>query len=327
MSMNGYHGHFGRRGSVAWPALIVALIVSSTAGCAKVAQLKAMKSFKNANQAYQRQDYKNAASLYEDALRDNPDLSQAYFFLGNSYDNLWKPTKKGDAANDALIEKAADNYRKAAEKLTTDKPEDAKLRTLALQYLVASYGPDKLNDPSRAEPVVERMIKIDPSDLTNYVALARIYETAGNVDKAEDVLLRAKDVRPNDPSVYLQLASFYNRQNQFDKTIDALTERAAKEPTNPEALYTIATYYWDKSYRDARLNANQKKEYVQKGLEAIDHALQIKPDYMEALVYKNLLLRLQANLEKDPAKQQALIKQADQLRDKAEALRKQKVAG
>ena len=271
--------------------------------------------------------YKKAAELYEDALRDNPDLAQVYFYLGNSYDNLWKPTKKGDAANDALIEKAADNYRKAAEKLPTDKPEDAKLRTLSLQYLVASYGPDKLNDPKRAEPVVERMIKLDPSDLANYIALARIYETSGAVDKAEEVLQRAKEVRPNDPSVYLQLAAFYNRQNRFDKTIDALTQRAAKETTNPEAFYTIATYYWDKSYRDARLNANQKKEYVQKGLEAIDHALQIKPDYMEALVYKNLLLRLQANIERDPAKQQALIKQADQLRDKAETLRKQKAAG
>ena len=48
---------------------------------------------------------------------------------------------------------------------------------------------------------------------------------------------------------------------------------------------------------------------------------------MEALVYKNLLLRLQANLEKDPAKQQRLIKDADQLRDKAQELRKQKAAG
>jgi len=66
---------------------------------------------------------------------------------------------------------------------------------------------------------------------------------------------------------------------------------------------------------------------VQKGVQAVEHALQIKPDYMEALVYKNLLLRLEANLEKDPSKQQALIKQADQLRDKAQELRKQKAAG
>ena len=34
---------------------------------------------------------------------------------------------------------------------------------------------------------------------------------------------------------------------------------------------------------------------------------------MEAIAYKNLLLRLQANLEKDPKKQQALLKEADEL--------------
>ena len=125
----------------------------------------------------------------------------------------------------------------------------------------------------------------------------------------------------------MQLAGYYNRQGQFDKTIDALEERASKEPTNPEAFYTISTYYWDKAYRDFKLKENEKREFVQKGVEAVDHALQIKPDYMEALVYKNLLLRLEANLEKDPSKQQALIKQADQLRDKAQELRKQKAAG
>ena len=35
-------------------------------------------------------------------------------------------------------------------------------------------------------------------------------------------------------------------------------------------------------------------------------ALRLKPDYMEALVYKNLLIRILATLEPDPARQQAL---------------------
>ena len=48
---------------------------------------------------------------------------------------------------------------------------------------------------------------------------------------------------------------------------------------------------------------------------------------MEALVYKNLLLRLQANLEKDPAKQQQLLKDATALSEKANAMRKAKTAG
>ena len=301
---------------------------SLTAGCAKVGEIKAKKAFKAANQSYQAQDYKKAADNYEEAVAADPNLDAAYFFLGNSYDNLYKPSKKGDAANDALMEKAVANYQKAAEKLAaSSKPDDKKLGTLSLQYLVAAYGPDKLNDPAKAEPVVQKMIQLEPGEPSNYFALAKIYEDAGAYEEAEKVLQQAKQAKPTDPAVYMTLAGYYNRQGHFEKTIEALEERAAKEPNNPEAFYTIATYYWDEAYRDFKLKEAEKRAFVGKGVEAVDHALQIKPDYMEALVYKNLLLRLQANLEKDPAKQQQLIKDADKLRDKAQELRKQKAAG
>jgi tetratricopeptide (TPR) repeat protein len=302
--------------------------LTSTVGCAKVGEIKAKKAFKSANQAYQQQDYKKAGDLYEETVAADPNLNSAYFFLGNSYDNQYKPSKKGDAANDALLAKAVDNYQKAAEKLSTSsKADDKKLGTLSLQYLVAAYGPDKLNDPAKAEPVVQKMIQLEPGEPSNYFALAKIYEDAGAYEEAEKVLQQAKAAKPTDPAVYMTLAGYYNRQGHFDKTIEALEERAAKEPNNPEAFYTIATYYWDEAYRDFKLKEAEKRAFVGKGVEAVDHALQIKPDYMEALVYKNLLLRLQANLEKDPAKQQQLIKDADKLRDKAQELRKQKAAG
>ena len=106
----------------------------------------------------------------------------------------------------------------------------------------------------------------------------------------------------------MQLAGFYNSQGDFDKTIAAVTDRTKVEPNNPEAYQTLATYYWDKAYRDFRLNDKEKLQYVLSGLEAVDKAISIKSDYMEAIAYKNLLLRLQANLEKDPAKQQALLR-------------------
>ena len=310
---------------------IVTMLALGAVGCGKFGELKSMKAFKGANQAYQSQDYKKASSLYEEAVASAPDsrpAHQSYFFLGNSYDNLYKPSKKGEAENDALLQKAVDNYQKAAETLSKSEfPDDRKLGKLSLEYLVAAYGPDKLNDPAKAEPVVQKMIQMEPGEPANYFSLAKIYEDAGVYDEAEKVLLQAKQAKPNDPAVYMQLAGYYNRQGQFEKTIEALEERASKEPTNPEAFYTISTYYWDKAYRDFKLRENEKMAYVQKGIEAVDHSLQIKPDYMEALVYKNLLLRLQANMEKDPSKQQALIKQADVLRDKAQELRKQKAAG
>jgi len=321
----------GKSRSGRLPAAAVAVAVVAAVGCSKVGKLAGMKSYKEANQAYQQQDYKKAAELYQQTIQaapDDPDLAPAYFYLGNSYDNMYKPSRKGEPENDQLLEKAVANYEIAAQKLAaSDKKEFKDLGKRSLQFLVATFGPDKLNDPARAEPVVQRMIQLDPGDPENYFALAKIYEDAGAYENAEDVLLKAKEARPDDPAVYMTLAGYYNRQGEFGKTMKELEERAARDPKNPEAHYTIATFYWDEAFRDARLKEAEKRDYVQKGLEAVDKALQIKPDYTEALVYKGLLLRLQANLEKDPAKQQALIKQATELRDKAEELRKKKASG
>ena len=235
---------------------------------------------------------------------------------------MYRPTRRGEANNDGYLEKAIANYELGAERAKTPI-----VKQRSLQYLVNAFGSEKMNDPTQAEPVVKAMIDLEPNEPTNYFVLADIYADSGEYELAEQTYLKAKEVRPNDPSVYMQLAGFYNSQGDFEKTIAAVNDRAKVEPNNPEAFQTLATYYWDKAYRDFRLSDKEKLQYVMSGIEAVDKAIQIKPDYMEAVAYKNLLLRLQANLEKDPAKQQALLREADQLRDRAEELRKQKAAG
>ena len=100
---------------------------------------------------------------------------------------------------------------------------------------------------------------------------------------------------------------------------DGTAWRAFTSPDN-------RTYYWNEAYKNFKLKDADKMKYIQAGLSEVDKALALKPDYFEALTYKNLLLRSQALVEKDPAKQQALLKEADQLRDKAQALQKQKQA-
>ncbi|MBI2222750.1 MAG: tetratricopeptide repeat protein [Acidobacteria bacterium] len=302
-------------------AMVAALALSVTA-CGKFNELKAKKNFKDANALYQQGEFRRAATEYETALQQDPNLVTAYFYLGNSYDNLYKATRKGEPENDKLLENAIKNYRIAAE-----REENPKMKRLALQYLVAAYGPDKLNDPEQAEPIVRRMIEMDPKEVENYSALARIYEDAGRYDEAAQVLEQAKQARPNDPTVYMTIAGFYNRQGEFDKTMEALQQRAQIEPNNPEAHYTIATYYWDNAFRNFRLTDAEKKDNIEKGIEASTRAIELNPNYMEALTYKNLLLRLKGNLEQDPAKRAALYKEADTLRNKAIELQKKKTAG
>ena len=312
-------------------AALTAAVTLAAAGCGQVNQLKGRKSYKDANVAYQAQDYKKAAELYQVAVDADPDAKEilpAYFFLGNSLDNLYKPSKKGDAANDALMQNAVKYYQLAADKLgASDNADYKKLGKLSLQYLVAAYGSDKLNDPGKAEPVLQAMIRNEPGDPANYFMLARLYEDAGVSDEAERIFVAAKDAKPNDAAVYTSLAAFYNRQGHFDKTIQALEQRAAKDANNPEAWQTIAVYYQDEARKDAKLKEAEKKDYVLKGIAAVDKALAIKPDYGDAMTYKGLLLRLEANLEKDPSKQQQLLKDAKELQDKSEDMRKKKAAG
>ena len=307
-------------------AAVAALAIASGA-CGKVGNLQARKAFKEANGLYQAQDYREAAAKYQEVLASDPNFMTPdgvtpYFFIANSYDNLYKPARKGEAENDAFLTKAIENYKIASEKDTNPK-----MRNLALDYLVYAYGPEKLNDPSQAEPIVQKKIQLDPGETTNYFMLAKIYEDNGNLDQAEAMYQKAKEMKPKDAGVYQQLAGYYQRQGEFEKLISAVQSRAELEPNNPEAHYSIASYYWDEAYRNTRLSDAQKKEYTDKGLAEVEKALAIKPDYIEAIVYKGLLLRLKAAQSKDPKEQQDLLKKANQLQEEAASMKKKQTEG
>jgi tetratricopeptide (TPR) repeat protein len=318
-----------RAASVAAVALVCGASLGAT-GCGKYSwgTLSAVKSFKDGNLEYARKDWKKAAEKYEDVVKHEDAVNQyeqlqtAYFFLANSYDQLYKPAKQGDATNDAYIQKAIEYYRKAA-----DKNTNKAWKKSSLEYLAAAYGSDKLNDPAKAEPVYQEIIALEPNEPANYLALAKLYEDAGRYDDAEAQYEKATTVKPNDPAVLAAKAGYYNRQGDFPKTIAALEAAAALEPNNPEGYHRVGVFYQDKARQDFRLTPAQKREYILKGIEMEDKALSLNPDYMDAMTYKNILLRLQAGTEKDPAKQKQLIDDADKLRNKVMDAQKRKQTG
>ena len=301
---------------------LVVGLCCTLAACGWLDTLKGQQAFKDANAAYKSQDYKKAAQHYEEALKLNPELNSALFYLGNSYDNLYKPARHGEADNDAMLTKAVENY-----KLAYEKDPSPQIKKLALEYMVAAYGADRMNKPEEQEPLIQKMVSLDPKDPTNYHALAKLYEDSGQYDNAEAQLMKAKEIAPQNPDVYMQLAGYYNRQGDFDKTVEYLNERTRIQSDNPEAFYTVSTFFWDKAYRDFRITEAQKKEYADRGLAAADRAIELKPDYMEAITYRGLLLRVLAALEKDAGKQKDLLKDADAMQAKAMEIRKQRAAG
>jgi len=121
---------------------------------------------------------------------------------------------------------------------------------------------------------------------------------------------------------YLELARLANLQNRIDDVVQALSEAAKFDPPAAESHHRIATFLWEYARRPG-LDAATQLAYVKKGIAAEDEALALQPNYLEALTYKNILLRMQANLSSDAVEQQRLITEADTLRNRAIELQKQ----
>jgi len=308
--------------------LVLGLALTGAA-CGKysIGNLRALKAFQDANEKYQKGEFQAAAKDYERVIEYNPDMGFAYFFLANSYDNLYKPAKRGQPENDAYLPKAVENYQKAIDKLEGNTENKApEIRRLSFQYLIAAYGTDKLNDLDKALPIAQKLIAVEPNEPINYQALGKLYEDAGRYDEAEAQFKKAIEVKPNDALAYATLAGFYNRQGNFEKTMEAWDLRAKMEPNNPEAWHTIGASYQDEVFTNAKkIPIPKQKEYLLTGIAAEDKALAINPEYYEALIFKNILLRLQANVEKDPATQKRLISEADDLKRKGDEVQKKQM--
>ena len=315
------------RGAVLALGLTVGL--GTVAGCGRysISNLRAVKAFKDGSDAYKKSDFAKASQLFEESISHLGDQGAVYFFLANSYDQQWKPARKGEPANDAFMEKAVQNYQLAIDKLSGDTENDKKYRQYSYEYLIAAYGPEKLNEFSKAEPIALKLIQLNPNEPVNFQALGQMYEGQGRYDEAEAMFKRAVEAKPSEPSVYTALASYYNRQGKFDETMAALEERTKYEPNNPEAFHYMATFFQDKIAKDFRLSKPQQRAYALRGIAAEDKAIALNPNYPEAMIYKNILLRQQANTEKDPAVQRALIAQAEDLRAKGIAIQKRANSG
>jgi tetratricopeptide (TPR) repeat protein len=99
----------------------------------------------------------------------------------------------------------------------------------------------------------------------------------------------------------------------------AQAEAPGGEP-DPEVFYSIGVACWDRAANDATLDTAAADEVTDLGLRATGRALELRPDYAEAMAYHNLLLRQKARFEPDPYAQQEWILQAEEWRDKAIAL-------
>lgn len=297
--------------------------------CAEqINMLKARQAFKDANVAYAAKNYAKAIEDYSRVIELDPQdksqvLTHSLFYLGSSHHMLFRPAKEDDPENLAHLDKAKEYYEKTLQ-------HDAKYR-YAIEQLAGIYR-DNLDDFENSEKYFKMILDLEPNKPENWYSLGALYErfhdpdTMPLFDKALEAYQKPIEFNPNDPAAYRQVAGLLNKYGRFEETMEWLAKARDVQPDNSEGYYTMATYYWDKVYRDPDLKVPQRKEYIDLGMAQLDKALELKSDYVEALIYKGLMLREQSKIEPNARKKQALLDEAKQYQEKALELKKQQDA-
>ena len=154
-----------------------------------------------------------------------------------------------------------------------------------------------------------------------WLELATLQEQRGATALAESTLLAMRRALPGRTESYAALAALYGRTGQFERAIGALEDMIAANPADPNGYQILVTFLAEKS-SDVSVSIPERLVYARQGIAAADRALAVKPDFVDAIIYKSLLLRTQANLETDVSNQQALLREADAVRNQAIALRR-----
>jgi tetratricopeptide (TPR) repeat protein len=308
--------------------VLLAVVVSLVGGgCTR---LLAKQAFRDGNKAYKEENYKKAREFYERAVELNPRFAEAFFYLGSCWQSMYRPGKETEE-NRQNLESAVDAFKKAIEVNDGSTPNLKTVKQNALAALTGIYADEPYKDFEQALDYAKQLVQENPNEPKNLFAMANLYEKFEHVVEAEEAYQKVVELNPNDAKACAALAGFYNKplwegRSRFDDAISTLERCASLDPDDATGFYKVAVFYWDKAFRDPLLNDKQKDEFADKGLEAVDKALGIKPDYVDGLVYKGLLLRVKAQVTPNQRLRTQYLDQAQTLAKQAKELRLQQAA-
>lgn len=212
-------------------------------------------------------------------------------------------------------------------------PNEKKLHKAIGYAYMGMYQPGSKHpkDVEMAVKAIENMkIYVDayPQDRKAREVLLSLYLSTERFDEAVSFYQQMLQENPKDAKAMASLASIYFKKGDFDRGVAWLEKRITAEPpeVRPEIYHLIGAQAWDRSYNYPDIDPVQRAQIVERGLQALNKALELRPDYFEAISYINLLYREKAKMETDPVKQQEYMATADQYRNQAMELRRKSMA-
>ena len=233
---------------------------------------------------------------------------------------------KGVASfKNAQFDQAVEDFKEAAE-LDPDLL-NARLylaTAYASQYIPGAPSDENLRHGQEAVQEYRTVLEKDPNNLSAIDGLASIlYQMAG---------------QPFDEKKFEESKQFHEKH-------------IALKPNDPNPYYSVGVIDWALAYRgntEMRADYNKahinkqikdtdalppdvRKDYTDKyqamvddGINNLKKAIELKPDYDDAMTYLNLLYRRKADMVESPAERDQLTKEADDLLDKVKEIKQKR---
>jgi tetratricopeptide (TPR) repeat protein len=220
-------------------------------------------------------------------------------------------------------EPALSSYQQA---LQLDPGEKKIYKNIGLAYM-GRYQPGSKHakDLEFAQKAIENLntyVEAFPQDRKAREFLVSMYLATDRYDDAIRFYEEMLKADPKDSKAMSSIAQMFFKKGDFDTAVVWLKKRLEIEGNNPEVYYLIGVQAWDRSYNFPDLSPENRAKIVDEGLEALNKAVEIKPDYFEAISYINLLYREKAKMEADPAKKKEYTDTADKYLQQALELRR-----
>lgn len=219
------------------------------------------------------------------------------------------------------------------EALRLDPNENKLHKNIGLAYMgMYQPGSKHAKDLEFAQKAIEHLkiyTEAAPEDRKAREFLVSMYLATERYDDAIGFYQQLVAENPKDVKAMQSLAQMYFKKGDVENALQWLRKRLDAE-TSPEAkaevYYFIGVQAWDRSYNFPDIDPVERNRIVDEGIDAINKALQIRPDYFEALSYLNLLYREKAKIDPDPAKKQEYTDTANRYLQQALELRKKALA-
>jgi tetratricopeptide (TPR) repeat protein len=181
----------------------------------------------------------------------------------------------------------------------------------AQQYMPGVESEENLKNGQQAIAAFENVLQDDPNSAGSAAGIANIYLNMKKLDEAKKWYRKQVQLDPGNPEAYYSVGVI-----DWTQTYQPRMEAKAKEGLRPDEPFKNA------KVREELCSTNTP--IIEEGFTNLRKAIELRPDYDDAMAYLNLMYREKADCEASSSARAEDLKKADEWIQKTLEIKKKK---